>query len=158
MKKHLSLLTLALLALGTLSLCAQDSHPDFSGTWNLDVAKSDFGPMPPSTSEKREIEHKDPKLKVKSTSVGQQGERKTESNYTTDGKENTNTQGPMEVKSTSKWDGKKLVTLAKADFQGNPIEFKDTWELAEDGKMHTLTREIKGGFGEFTVKLIFNKE
>ena len=158
MKKHLSLLIVAVLALGTLSLWAQDAKPDFSGTWNLDVSKSDFGPAPPSTSEKREVEHKDPKLKVKATVVGQQGERKTESNYTTDGKENTNPAGPMEVKSTTKWDGKKLVTQSKREFQGQEIEIKDTWELSGDGKVLTNTRDIKGGFGEISQKLILNKE
>ena len=93
---------------------------------------------------------------MKATVVGAQGERTSESNYTTDGKENTNTAGPMEVKSTTKWDGKKLVTQSKREFQGQEIEIKDTWEL--DGKVLTNTRDIKGGFGEISQKLTFNKE
>src|SRR5438876_58672 len=115
MKKRMLMLFVAVFALGTLVVSADDAKPDFSGKWNLDTAKSDFGPMPPSTSEVRVIDHKDPKLKVKATVVGQQGERTSESNYTTDGKENTNTNGPREIKSTTKWDGKKLVTEAKFD-------------------------------------------
>ena len=48
MKK--SLFAAALVTLLTASATAQGAKPDFSGKWNLDVAKSDFGQAPPPES------------------------------------------------------------------------------------------------------------
>src|SRR5690349_11710061 len=65
--------------------------PNFSGTWNLDVAHSDFGPSPAPESMTLTIVHKDPSLKVSSTQKsGDMGEVKNERNITTDGKDNIN--------------------------------------------------------------------
>ena len=36
---------------------AQNSKPNFSGTWELDTAKSDFGPLPAPEKQTRVIEH-----------------------------------------------------------------------------------------------------
>lgn len=148
----------ALIVTAALAGSAQDAKPDFSGKWVLDTAKSDFGMLPPASAQTHVIEHKDPKLKVNTTTKGPQGETSSERNYTTDGKENTNTQGPQEIKSTTKWDGKRLVTESKREIQGNIIEIKDTWELSEDGKGLTISRDLKSPQGETSQKLIYNKD
>src|SRR4029079_14018283 len=41
--------------------------PNFSGTWNLDVAKSDFGPSTAPESMTMTIVHKDPSIKATSS-------------------------------------------------------------------------------------------
>src|SRR5713226_6378521 len=94
------------------SLVAQ-SKPNFSGTWKLNVAKSDFGPLPAPESRTDVIEHSDPNLKDVVSAQGAQGKQDFTANYTTDGKEVTNKMGPREVKSTASWEGNNLVVNSK---------------------------------------------
>lgn len=153
-----TLLLLAVAVLGALLCPAQDAKPNFTGKWVLDIPKSEFGVLPAPASRSDVIDHQDPKLKLTVTTKGPQGERTTELNYTTDGQENTNTVGGREIKSRARWDGKRLITEAKLEVQGNSIELKDVWELGEEGKILTLSRELKSPQGETSQKLIFNKE
>ncbi len=157
MNKAFLLCVVALLAVASAGF-SQDAKPNFSGKWVLDTGKSDFGALPGPNSRTDVIDHQDPKLKVNSTIKGPQGERVVERSYTTDGKENTNTQGNTEVKSKTRWEGKQLVTELKLEIQGNPVEIKDVWELGEDGKVLTMKRDLKSSQGETSQKLHFDKQ
>jgi hypothetical protein len=141
--------------------CAQDL-PNFTGKWSLDVAKSDFGPMPPPESMTYVIDHKEPALKLVSTQKGQQGEVTNERNVTTDGKDSVNKMrmptGETEVKSTSKWVGKTLTTAFKIDVQGMALDIVESWKLSDDGKVLTVLREIGTDQGNFAVTTVFNKQ
>lgn len=155
--KSIALMAALLMAIGSMAAAQDKDKPDFSGKWKMDVAKCDFGMLPPTESESRVIEHKDPKLKMAISTKGAQGERSFESNFTTDGKEVTNTQGPREIKSTGGWDGKKIVITSKFDLQGSEIEMKDVYELAADGKGFTINRNFKSPMGEGSQTLVFAK-
>jgi len=149
-------LCLLLLAAGLAP--GQEGKTDFSGAWELQVSKSDFGPLPPPESQTYVVEHKDPKLKINTTSKTAQGERKTDVLYTTDGQENTNEVSGATRKSKTRWAGKDLVTEAEFEAQGSKIRLKDTWRLGEDGKTFTIDRAINSDFGEAVQKLIFAKK
>jgi len=140
---------------------AQDL-PNFSGKWSLDVAKSDFGPMPPPESMTYAIDHKEPALKIVTTQKGQQGETTNERNVTTDGKDNVNKlrmpMGETDVKSTTKWVGKTLTTAFKLDMQGMALDIVESWKLSDDGKVLTVLREIGTDQGNFAVTTVFNKQ
>jgi hypothetical protein len=161
MKTRLSLTVCASAFLLTLSAAAQGT-PDFSGTWILDAAKSDFGPMPPPESVTMVIDHKEPTLKVATSQKSQMGDTSNESTYTTDGKENVNKMrtpgGDQDVKSTTKWSGKTLATSRTIDAQGMSIGIDDAWELSADGKVMTVNRQLKTPQGDFGTKLVFNKK
>lgn len=139
---------------------AQGIKPDFSGKWNLDIAKSDFGQSPPPDYIVHVIEHKEPHIKITTTQKGSQGESTTERNLTTDGKDNVNKMrmmgGEQELKSTSKWEGSKLATAIRMDVQGAPVELHDTWELSDGGKVLTIIRAAKTPQGAFTLKTVYN--
>jgi hypothetical protein len=142
---------------------AQNSKPDFSGTWNLDLGKSDFGPAPAPDSIVLVIVHKEPNIKVSSTQKGQQGNFTNERNLTTDGKENPNKirsmDGEQDVKSTSQWSGPKLTTSYSLQAQGMQLAVKDSWELSGDGKVLTIARAITAPQGdEFVIKMVYNKQ
>src|ERR1035438_7033163 len=93
-KKCVVVLALMAFCLAAMAAGPQDDKkPDLSGTWKLDTTKSDFGMMPPPDSQTSVIEHKDPKLKVKTTTKGGMQEGESESNYPTDGAESTNQMG-----------------------------------------------------------------
>ena len=139
---------------------AQDK-PNFSGKWALDTAKSDFGELPAPDSQTNIIEHKDPNIKLTQTIRGQDvsgGEASSERYYTTDGKESSNKVGQQEVKSTCRWDGKRLVIDTKLDTPAGPVEIKDSWELADGGKQLVAKRDFKGPQGERSQRLLFNKQ
>ncbi len=152
------LLVLAVAGMPPGDRLSAEDKPDFTGKWKLDTAKSDFGMAPPTESETRAIEHKDPKLKVATATKGAQGERSFENNYTTDGKESTNTQGTRETKTIVKWEDKKIVMTWKVDFQGQELNIKEAWELGEGGKGMTVNREYKTAAFETAQKLVFTKE
>jgi hypothetical protein len=144
------------------STWAQDARPDFSGTWNLDVAKSDFAGAPAPDSIVHVIEHKDPILKITSTQKNQQGELTNTRNLTTDGKENINKMrsmaGEQDVKSTSTWNARKLTNALKLDIQGNAIDINEAWELSDGGKVLSIVRDIKTPQGDFHQTYVFNKQ
>ena len=53
------------------SMIAQ-SKPNFSGTWKLNLAKSDFGPLPAPDSRTDVIDHNDPTMKINTSQSGGQ--------------------------------------------------------------------------------------
>jgi hypothetical protein len=140
----------------------QDTKPDFSGKWTLDIVKSDFGQMPPPDSIVAVIEHKEPKIKISAIQKGQQGEITNERVMTTDGKENSNTlktmMGEQPITSTTKWNGKALVTAFTLAIQDMSLDVIESWELSPDGKLLTVTRDIKSQQGDFSQKTVFNKQ
>ena len=150
----------ALLAL-TISTAAQ-GQPNFTGTWALDVAKSDFGPMPGPDSVVMTIDHKDPTLKVNVAQKSQMGDATNDSTYTTDGKENVNKMrspaGDQDVKSTTKWNGKMLATSRTIEAQGMSIGIDETWDLSADGKVLTINRTLNTPQGAFSTKMVLNKK
>lgn len=156
MKKTV-LITLALLA--ALALCAAGADtPDFSGTWKMNMAKSDLGQMPVPDKYEMTVTHKEPEVKAVTVTVGQMGERKSEAVYKTDGTETTNRMGQNETKSTAKWAGKVLNITTKGSFQGNAMEIQTKWSLSDDAKVLTIDQTFKSDMGEFATKRVLDKQ
>lgn len=138
---------------------ASSTHPNYSGTWKLNVSKSDFGPIPGPDARTDVIEHSDPMLKVStSQDGGPQGKQDYILNFSTDGKEVTNTPGGLEVKSIGSWEGSNLVMTAKLKFQDNDVAIKTTWLLSEDGKVLTQNAHLTTPMGELDQKMVFEKQ
>ncbi len=148
----------ALCTLGLVSAALAQAKPNFSGTWKVNIAKSDFGPMPAPQSGVSKIEHADPKLKLTSTITGDMGERTVTMEFTTDGAENTNKFGPMEMKSRLRWEGAELIIESKASSDQGEFTAKERWSLAEGGKIFKLIRSWAGPMGEATQTLIHEKQ
>ncbi|MBI3473165.1 MAG: hypothetical protein HY013_17555 [Candidatus Solibacter usitatus] len=146
----------------TLVMCAfaaaAQDKASFAGTWKLNASKSDYGPMPAPDKLISKIAHEDPKLEVASEVSNQQGEFTTNSKYTTDGKECTNTNRGFEIKSTVKWDGAALMFESRGNFNGNDVTFKDKWMLGADGKTMTIARHITAPQGELDQTQVFEKQ
>lgn len=141
----------------------QAAKPNFTGKWTLDLAKSDFGQYPPPDSISHVVDHKEPNIKITTTTQTKEfGESTNEQNLTTDGKENPNKMRVMgaeqDVKSTARWDGEKLSTSTAFDAQGTRIEINDSWSISEDGKFLTVVRVAKTPQGEFSFKTVYNKQ
>ena len=147
----------AALALVSGAASAQDK-PNFSGTWKMDGAKSDFGPMPAPDKLMRTIDHKDPEMQIKTTQSGQQGEVTSELKYKTDGTESVNKLRGQDVKGIAKWEGEKLVVRSKREVQGMEISITETWALSGEGKVLTVTNAIDTPQGSFEAKIVLDKQ
>lgn len=144
------------LLLGSVATLAAD-RPNFSGSWKLDVEKSDFGPMPKPERIDYVLTHKDPELTVKSTAMTQAGEMSNEVKILTDGREFTNELHGQQIKGTAKWEGASLVVTQKANMQGTEIVVVTRWTLADDGKSMTQEVSISTPQGELKQKAVLDK-
>jgi hypothetical protein len=152
-------------ALSTLALStelntqdAKPATPNFTGTWKLNLAKSDFGRTPAPESLVDKIEHKDAAITLNSTRVEQGATDAITLNLTTDGKENTNKVHGAEVKTKLKWEGAALLLDSAITLEGGSVSLKDKWTLSADGKTLTITRHYSGPEGEADVTYLLEKQ
>jgi hypothetical protein len=146
-----------LIALPLVAVVAQQK-PDFSGTWKLNVAKSEFGALPGPTSRTDVISHKDPSFSNSVTAETAEGKQQYTANYTTDGKEAVNKIGPREVKTTVKWAGSNLVFSSKFAYGDSEVTGEATWALSDGGKTLTVSVHFASAMGETDQKLIYEKQ
>lgn len=134
------------------------AKPNFSGTWKLNNDKSEFGPMPAPEKMVMTITHAEPNLNVKTAQSGGQGDMEYEAKYVTDGTETTNTIGPMEAKSTCKWDGDALKIVTKLNLGGSDVVIDGKWVLSEDGKTIVNSAHVTTPQGELDIKYVLDKQ
>lgn len=146
-----------LVALPAASAFAQQK-PDLSGTWKLNVAKSDFGVLGGPDSRTDVITHKEPSLTDDVTAESAQGKQQYTVKYTTDGKEATNQIGPREIKSTLKWEGSNLVISSKFTYNEAEVIGQSTWALSADGKTLTINVHYTSALGDADQKITLEKQ
>lgn len=149
-----SILAVALFAASAFGQTA----PDFSGTWKVNVAKSDFGPLPPPESRIDVIAQSASQVKDAVSSSGPDGKMDVTLTYNLDGSESVNQFRGTDVKSTAKWDGSALVIQSKLDYEGQDIGLKTTWTLGADGKTLTMATHITMAAGDADQTLILDKQ
>ncbi len=144
-----------------LSMTAADpaAKPNFSGTWVLNLDRSEFGTQATPKKLVQKISHKGVRLDVESTEVSPlDQEVKLTLNYLTDGKETSNTVGGTEVKSTASWSGSELSVHSRSTFGGRSVDLKDRWKLAEAGETLIVSRRFEGSGGTVDQVLVFDKK
>jgi hypothetical protein len=139
---------------------AGGSHPDFSGTWNLDIPKSNFGQGQPPASEVDTITEEDNTMKVVTVQKGgMMGDMNTTETFTTDGQPSSwKGMGDSQVNGTATWNGNELVVNAKTSFQGSDVTIKDSYALSADGKTLTRTTHVETGMGNFDTTSVYDKQ
>jgi hypothetical protein len=128
----------------------KDGKPDFTGKWKAESLTKEAGepPIPPGV-EMREVDHKDPELKIIRSFDGQDSGR--EMRYTIDGKESVITDGDgSTIRLKAGWSGKRLILTA----QITPGELKETWDLDDDRKTLIITKE----FQNMRWKMVFKRQ
>lgn len=141
-----------------LGIAPAQTRPNLSGTWKVNISKSDFGHGPAPDARTDKIVHEDPNLKDTITQSNQQGEITYDMNYFTDGKETTNTIRKNEFKSVAHWEGDQLSIESKGSFGGVATTLKDHWSLSQDGKTLTLQRHAARVIGSTDQKIVFEKQ
>ena len=134
------------------------SQPNFSGTWKVNVSKSDYGMMPPPDSRTDTIEHKGDTLNDKISAMNQQGKQDYTLIFKTDGTETVNKVADRELKVTAKWNGPALVVTTKLNLQGADIEIKSNWTLSADGATITQAAHLASPMGEMDQKIVMEKQ
>ncbi|MBZ5694766.1 MAG: hypothetical protein LAN36_05340 [Acidobacteriia bacterium] len=134
--------------------------PNLSGTWKLNLTKSNFGQMPGPASQIDTIADNEPSIKIATDQKGgMMGDMNISTSLTTDGKETTSKgMGDSEVKSTARWEGNSLVINSKVDFQGSPVTIKDSYTLSADGKTLTEVTHAESTMGNFDTTSVYDKE
>ncbi len=137
-----------------------DPKPDFSGEWKVNLAKSDFGPLPAPLSRTDRIDHKDPSLKVTSTQTNRQGESSRSLSCTTDGTECVHTfrGAPFKVATSARWEGNNLVLDSKGTFNETEVRIREKWTLAPDGKTMTVIRHLASQEGEVEQTIVMERQ
>jgi hypothetical protein len=140
--------------------CATQAQqkPNFSGTWKLNTAKSDFGVLPGPESRTDVIEQSDSNMKITVAAASAQGKLNYTLNYPTDGSEAVNKLGPREVSSTATWDGPVFVVNSKLTFNDMEVTIKARWTLSDDGKTMTQSAHLASAMGETDQKFVFDKQ
>lgn len=133
--------------------------PNLSGTWVLQVDKSDFGMMPAPTSRTDVIDHKDPTLTIKRSMVTPNGPATSDLVYGVDGKpwKNKMSDG-NELTSTLKWDGPVLVVTSNVSTPNGDATVTDRFTLSGDGKTLTQDRVIAVAGQEIPQKMVLVKQ
>lgn len=136
------------------------AHPDFSGTWNLDISKSNFGQGQPPASEVDTITDNGNSMSVAvAQKGGMMGDMNTTESYSTDGQPSSwKGMGDSTVTGTANWDGNNLVVDAKTSFQGNDVKLKETYSLSSDGKTLTKALHAETGMGNFDSTSVYDKQ
>jgi len=136
------------------------SQPNFAGTWKLSLTKSNFGQIPPPTSQTDTIEDNEPSVKIaEDQKGGMMGDMNLTTTVSTDGKETTSTgMGGAPVTSIAHWDGVALVVDSKTSFQGSDVKIKDAYTLSGDGKTLTEVTHVESGMGNFDSTSVYDKQ
>lgn len=134
------------------------SQPNFTGTWKVNVAKSDYGMLPPPESRMDVIEHTGDTVKNKVSAVNQQGKQDYTLTFKTDGSESVNKIADREMKITAKWDGPALAVTMKLNLQGQDIDILSKWTLSGDGSTLTQNVHLASAMGETDQKVVYEKQ
>ena len=137
---------------------AAAGKPNFSGTWKMNPAKSDFGKMPIPAKLERVIQHAEPKLAVQSVTASPQGELRSVSIYTTDDRESVNTVRGVQIKSVVSWVGPTLVVRSTRQVQGVEIGAIEHWSLSPDGKVLTVINKITSPQGVIEATTVMDRQ
>jgi hypothetical protein len=144
---------LALVLLAGTSAAAD--KPNFSGDWAMDVAKSDFGGLPPPTSLTRKITHAEPSLTILEEQSSALGDQKTTRSYTTDGTEISFEANGAEVKSKATWADDTLVVISTVAAVG--LKFDDKMTMSPDGKNLISAIHIDSPQGAVDIRVVFER-
>ena len=147
-----SKLLLPVLILASTTFVSAATKPNFSGTWKLNVAKSDLGGAPIDALVV-EVDHKEPIFKYVATGSANGQPFQEQELLTTDGKPGQDSHGATV---TTKWEGDSLITQATSR-DGSPL-YESRISLAADRKTITRVFVLKTNDGPQTRRELYEKQ
>lgn len=140
-------------SLAATPVSAQQTKPDLTGTWKLNLSKSTLAAQRLRASDLYRIKHLEPRLEMV---------HKTETyRYVTDGKERVANRSQLDGVTQAKayWDGDTLVIEKHQDIGGG-ANWICRYTLSQDGKSLAVSERVsKSSFGAaFEESLIYEKQ
>ena len=135
---------------------AASEKPNFSGEWKMNVAKSNFGQLPPPAKFVRRIQHSEPSLTVIEEQTAGGRDSTTTRKITTDGKSVTLELNGAPALCSSVWDGTDIVATTALDTVG--LKFTDRMSLSPDGRMLTSKVQIASPQGDGELIVVFDRQ
>lgn len=133
-------------------------RPDFTGTWKLDLARSELGKFPGQPKARTDvIEHRDPQLRQTLHLEHATRRDTTVYRYTTDSTRAVNAVDGRDIEARVWWEGATLRLDSKTRMAMFEMWLKERWTLSADGKTLTMMRRVKYPMGEGDQRLVFEK-
>ncbi len=134
-------------------------QPNLSGTWKMNLEKSEFGGMAKPDSATYVLRHTGTKLEIDATQDG----KKAHAEFITDGEERMMSSSPeTETWVRAYWTGPVLVLesreKARPAHASSGVKWTSRWSLSDDGKMMAVQKHFVTPNGELDQKLIFDKQ
>lgn len=134
---------------------------DFSGTWVLNKAKSDFGAMPEQMIPEKMTRvhaHSAGVLTAKTTQSGPRGEVTSDSKFKLDGSESVNGSAQNEVKTIATLEGDAIVMKSTRKLREMNLAVTERYELAAGGASMTVHTTVGGTpMGDIVMKYVFDR-
>jgi len=137
---------------------AAQATPNFSGTWTLDLARSDFGPLPPPQGRVEVIDHQEPKLVIRRTTTNAGSDVQTTLTYVVDGQPHPNTAGGAPVSSVLRWEAGTLVVTSQLTTPQGDVTITDRMTLSTDGRTLTQRRTMSLGGEQLAQTMVFTRK
>lgn len=130
---------------------------DLSGTWNLAVARSDFGRANAPQGQQVTVRQTGDILNVHSVLTDHRGETKSSYAIDASGNEVENVIRGNRVSSIAAWKGPSLQVKSETAIQNVTIRTIDEWLLSTDGKTLTIQRTASSPQGELRQTFVYEK-
>lgn len=139
--------------------------PNLTGAWKLNVDKSDFGQVPPPSSQTDVFTQSGNDLKIATTSDGERGKEIYALPMTIGGDDTPTPKDTFPdaaqfkiLSSKATWQGATLIVDQRMNYQGSAGIIHSTFTLSADGKMLTRTTHYSLDLGEFDTKTVYDKQ
>ena len=158
-----ALLAISALTLGAprLASAQADGHPDLTGTWVMDTARTSRSDVS-ATSLTYIVTRTPTMISMTRNIVAPQGIASGTMNYTLDGKPTPNhiSQGNQEIdaSSTMAWAADTLVLSNDITVGERSVKQTDRWVLAPGGKELTISRRIDMGGEVREIRYVMNRK
>ncbi|MGH2648073.1 MAG: hypothetical protein ACRDE8_10920 [Ginsengibacter sp.] len=148
-----------------LSFTKLTDHPDFSGEWKLNEAKSDLGQFANYAAHTIKVTQTPDSITIAKTSVSMSGDEVTNTETLSyDGKETKTTIYHNSTRTaSSKWsdDGKSLTItydlMLNFNEQQTEVKGTDVWTMGDDGKTLTSQNNSSSTYGDTQAKGVYEK-
>ena len=154
------LLTVAALA----CTCFGQDKPNFSGTWKLNLGRSDFGPSREVFTQTDVIQQNGQTIKVTVAFETEKEKRQYTVTFVTDGNEievpkDAREQGATLQTVSASWEGAVLVVHNRLTIQNEVITTVSRYSLSADGKLLTISQYANSTRGKngYRRTLVFDK-
>jgi hypothetical protein len=132
-------------------LLVAQTKPNFTGTWKLNVQKSDFGPGPtPPEGWAVKMDHRELEI----WTIPADDPAKKHVIYTDGRASQAESEEFGHITITAAWDKSALVVTSKY----GEIKQTDRWVLSADGKTWTSSRHLETPGGEGDLKHVYEKQ